>query len=130
MRLDDGCVVPTFIRQALRDEPLTVHGEGEQTQSFCYVHDLIDGLLALMYSNVERPVNIGNPDERSILDLAEVILDLTDPTAGIIYEPRPPDDPSVRRPDISTARSELNWQPQVLLRSGLKETIEHFETRI
>lgn len=92
--------------------------------------DLIDGLLALMYSNVERPVNIGNPDERPILDLAEVILDLTDSTAGIACEPRPPGDPSVRQPDISTARSELDWQPQVSLRSGLKETIEHFESQI
>jgi dTDP-glucose 4,6-dehydratase len=130
MRLDDGRVVPTFIRQALRGEPLTVHGEGEQTRSFCYVDDLIDGLLALMHSDIERPVNIGNPDERTILDLAEIIIELTDSTAGITHEPRPPDDPSVRRPDILTARSELHWEPQVSLRSGLEETIEHLESRV
>jgi dTDP-glucose 4,6-dehydratase len=127
MRLDDGRVVPTFIRQALDGEPLTVHGDGDQTRSFCYVDDLIDGLVDLLHSDADTPVNIGNPDERSIMELAEVIIELTDAEAGITHEPRPPDDPSVRRPDIEKAKTEVGWEPAVSLRDGLEETIAHYE---
>ncbi|WP_137285807.1 UDP-glucuronic acid decarboxylase family protein [Halorussus salinisoli] len=128
MRTDDGRVIPTFVRQALSGEPLTVHGDGEQTRSFCYVSDLIDGLLALKQSEVQTPVNLGNTDERTILDLAETIIEVTGSENGITHEARPPQDPSVRRPDLEKARSELGWEPTVSLRDGLERTIEHFES--
>jgi dTDP-glucose 4,6-dehydratase len=130
MRLDDGRVIPTFIRQALVGEPLTVHGDGEQTRSFCYVSDLIDGLLALMHSDVQTPVNVGNPDERSIKELAEVILNVTDSDSDITYEARPEQDPEVRRPDLAKAKRVLDWEPTVSLQDGLEETVEYFEPRV
>jgi len=130
MRLDDGRVVPTFVKQALAGEDLTVHGDGEQTRSFCYVSDLIDGLVALMESNTDTPVNIGNPDERTILDLAETVIDLTDSESGITHEERPPDDPEIRRPDLTKARAELGWEPTVSLERGLERTIDYYRNRV
>ena len=130
MRLDDGRVVPTFVKQALAGEDLTVHGDGEQTRSFCYVSDLIDGLVALIESDTDTPVNIGNPDERSILDLAETIIDLTDSESGITHEKRPPDDPEIRRPDLTKAKAELGWEPTVSLERGLERTIDYYRDRV
>jgi dTDP-glucose 4,6-dehydratase len=130
MRLDDGRVIPTFVRQALRGNDLTVYGDGSQTRSFCYVDDLIDGFLHLLASDVDTPVNLGNPDERSILELAEVIVELTDSESDITFEPLPPQDPQVRRPDISKAKSELDWEPAVGLRDGLERSIAHFEREL
>jgi dTDP-glucose 4,6-dehydratase len=130
MRVDDGRVIPTFIKQALAGEDLSVHGDGEQTRSFCYVSDLIDGLVALMESDTDSPVNIGNPDERTILELAKTILDLTDSESGLVHESRPPDDPEVRRPDLTKAKAELGWEPDVPLDDGLERTISYFETQL
>ena len=127
MRIDDGRVIPTFIRQGLTGEDLTVYGDGRQTRSFCYVSDLIGGILALMASDVQEPVNIGNPDERTILELAEETIELTGNKSGITFEPLPPQDPQVRRPDISKARSQLDWEPEVPLREGLKRTVQYFD---
>jgi dTDP-glucose 4,6-dehydratase len=127
MRLDDGRVIPTFVQQALTGEDLTVHGDGEQTRSFCYVSDLIDGLLALMAADVETPVNLGSPDERTIRELADVILDLTESDSDVTHEPRPAQDPQVRRPDLTKARAELAWEPEVSLRPGLRRTISYFD---
>lgn len=128
MRLDDGRVIPTFINQSLAGEPVTVHGDGEQTRSFCYVSDLIDGLVALMRADVQTPVNIGNSDERTILELAELILRLTDSDSSIIYEARPEQDPELRRPDLSKAQRELEWEPSVSLQNGLQRTIERLKS--
>lgn len=124
MRADDGRVIPTFVRQALAGEDLTVHGDGSQTRSFCYVSDLIDGFLALMDADVQTPVNLGNPDERTIAELAETILELTDSESDIVFEERPPQDPEVRRPDISKASAGLGWEPEVDLEEGLVPTID------
>ena len=130
MRLDDGRVIPNFMKQALTGEDLTVYGDGEQTRSFCYVSDMIDGLVTLLRSDVDEPVNIGNPDERSILNLAEVIREVTDSNSEITHEKRPPQDPEIRRPDISKARSELEWTPNVSLRDGLRQSIPYFESQL
>lgn len=127
MRIDDGRVIPTFVRQALTGEDLTVYGDGSQTRSFCYVSDLVDGLQRLLESDFQEPINIGNPDERTISELAELILDLTDSTSGITYEPLPPQDPKVRRPDLTKAKRELDWEPEIPLREGLNRSIEYFE---
>jgi dTDP-glucose 4,6-dehydratase len=128
MRTDDGRVIPTFVRQALTGEDLTVSGDGTGTRRCCSISDLIDGLQALLDTDVQTPVNIGNPDERSILELAEIIIDLTDSDSAITHEPLPPQDPQVRQPDIAKARSELGWKPDVSLRDGLRESIAYFET--
>lgn len=130
MRLDDGRVIPNFMKQALTGRDLTVYGNGEQTRSFCYVEDMIDGLVALLKSSVQEPVNIGNPDERTINELADIILDVTESDSGITHEELPPQDPQVRRPDISKARSELNWTPEVTLREGLETSVEYFVQQI
>lgn len=130
MRLDDGRVVPNFMKQALTGSDLTVYGDGKQTRSFCHVSDMIEGLIALLESEVEEPVNIGNPDERTINELAEVVVDVTGSSSGITYEELPPQDPQVRQPDISKAKSELEWVPEISLREGLQESIEYFETQI
>jgi len=127
IRLDDGRVIPNFVKQALTGQDLTVYGDGEQTRSFCYVDDMIDGLLALYESGVDEPVNIGNPDERTINELAEVIVELTGSSSGITNEPLPPHDPEVRRPDISKARSEIGLKPSVGLQNELKRSIEYFQ---
>ncbi len=130
MRLDDGRVIPNFMKQALTGQDLTVYGDGSQTRSFCYVDDMIDGLLALLESDIETPVNLGNPDERSIQELAEVIIDVTGSDSGITHESLPPQDPEVRQPDITKARSELNWKPDIQLRDGLQQSMGFFEQKI
>jgi dTDP-glucose 4,6-dehydratase len=123
-------VILTFARQALTGEDLTVHGDGQQTRSFCYVSDLIDGLASLMDSDVDTPVNIGNPDERTTMGLAEMIIDLTDSESGVTHESRPTQDPQVRGLDIEKARSQLDWEPEVSLRDGLKRSLEYSESAL
>lgn len=130
MQPDDGRVVPTFVGQALRGEDLTVHGDGSQTRSFCYVSDLVDGLLRVMERDIQTPINVGNTDERTILELANTVIELTDSDSDITYEPRPPQDPAVRKPDISKAKSELDWEPDISLREGLRHTIRYFEEQM
>jgi len=126
MRANDGRVVPNFISQALSGEDITVYGDGSQTRSFCYVSDLIEGIYRLMMSDCTEPVNIGNPEEMSVLEFAKVIIKITGSKSKIIYEALPVDDPKVRRPDISKARTLLEWEPKVKLREGLRQTIEYF----
>jgi UDP-glucuronate decarboxylase len=128
MHPSDGRVVSNFIMQALRGEPITIYGEGQQTRSFCYVDDLIDGFLALMESEPGRPgpVNIGNPNEFTIRQLAEEVLALTGATAPLVEQPLPQDDPMQRKPDITLAREWLGWEPRVQLREGLQRTIDYF----
>ncbi|MBV8101395.1 MAG: SDR family oxidoreductase [Verrucomicrobia bacterium] len=130
MRLRDGRVVPAFISQALNNEPLTVFGDGSQTRSFCYVSDLIDGIVRLALSDFHEPVNIGNPGEMTILDFAQKILALTGSTAQIVFKPLPVDDPRVRQPDISRAKRLLGWQPKVDFESGVRETIGYFKQKL
>ena len=130
MRLRDGRVVPNFVSQALRSEPLTVYGEGKQTRSFCYVSDLVDGIYRLLMSNESEPVNIGNPAELTIHDFAKVINELTGNPAGIRFEPLPVDDPKQRQPDISKARRVLGWEPKVDLRTGMTQTVEWFRKQL
>ncbi len=124
MRRDDGRMLPTFIDQALRGQPLTVHGDGRQTRSFCYVSDLVEGLVRLMESDVTGPVNLGNPAEITVLEAARQVLHLTGSASPITHVPRPPDDPGRRRPDITRAKTLLNWQPVVSFAEGLARTIE------
>jgi len=126
LRAGDGRVVSNFIVQALRGEPLTVYGEGQQTRSFCYVDDTVEGLLRLMDAPIEGPLNIGNPVEHTVLELAEQVLRLTGSRSRIEKRPLPPDDPKRRCPDISRARRKLDWEPRVSLEDGLKETIRYF----
>lgn len=134
MRLDDGRVVPTFIGQALRGEPLTVYDDGTHTRSFCYISDLVEGLVRLLYSDESRPVNLGNPVEMSVLDFARAVLKVTGSRSEILLvrptDERTKDDPRVRCPDISRARQALGWEPQVPLEEGLRRTAEHFRGRI
>jgi dTDP-glucose 4,6-dehydratase len=126
MRPWDGRAIPTFIGQALRGEPLTVAGDGSQTRSVCYVDDLIEGIVRLLHSQAAGPVNLGNPGEMSILDLAELIIKLSGSSSSITFVDRPQDDPSVRQPDISLARSTLGWEPTVDVQDGLMRTIDWF----
>ncbi len=130
MHPNDGRVVSNFIMQALRGEDITIYGDGSQTRSFCYVDDLIEGLIRLMNSpdDFTGPVNLGNPVETTILELAEIIINLTESKSKIVYKPLPDDDPRRRLPDISLARERLNWQPTVSLKEGLIKTIEYFRT--
>jgi dTDP-glucose 4,6-dehydratase len=130
MRLSDGRVVPNFVGQALRGEPLTVYGEGKQTRSFCYCLDLVDGIYRLLLSDENAPVNIGNPAELTIYDFATVINELTGNGAGICFEPLPMDDPKQRQPDITRARTILGWEPKVNLREGMEETIRWFRAKV
>jgi dTDP-glucose 4,6-dehydratase len=127
MRPNDGRAIPTFIRQALRNEPITVAGDGSQTRSVCYVDDLVEGILRLLRSDLAGPVNIGNPYELSMLELAERIKELSKSESEIVFIPRPEDDPSVRQPDITLARTLLGWEPQVPLDEGLAKTIAWFQ---
>lgn len=129
MRLDDGRAVPSFIAQALRGEPLTVFGDGTQTRSFCYVDDLVEGICRLMHSDVHEPVNLGTADERSVLDVAQLILKQFDGTASRIeFRLLPQDDPKQRRPDLTRAATLLTWRPTVRLEDGLKKTIAWFQS--
>jgi nucleoside-diphosphate-sugar epimerase len=126
MRPYDGRVVSTFIRQALAGEPLTVYGDGSQTRSFCYVDDEIDGVYRLLMSNYVGPMNIGNPDEMTVMQLARLVLELTGASSGIEIRALPQDDPKVRRPLIDRAREVLGWEPRTSLADGLASTIEYF----
>src|SRR2546421_2229931 len=124
MRPHDGRAIPTFLRQALQDRPITVFGDGSQTRSFCYVDDLIRGMIALAESGYHDPVNIGNPDEYTLLSLAETVREVTGSDSEIVFEALPIDDPQVRQPDITLAKEILGWEPKVSLREGLRRTIE------
>ncbi len=126
MKLDDGRVVPAFLDQALRGEPMTVFGTGSQTRSFCYVSDLVDGLYRLMQSDERYPVNLGNPREMTILEFAEHIRAMTGTKSEIIFHPLPEDDPKQRKPDITKARAILGWEPRVSLEDGLRDTVAYF----
>jgi dTDP-glucose 4,6-dehydratase len=121
----DGRVISNFIAQALRGEPLTIYGDGRQTRSPCYVDDEIAGLVALMDSSITGPVNIGNPDEHTVLELAQVVLEVTGSASSLVYQPLPTDDPTRRCPDITLARRELGWSPTVALRDGIARTMEY-----
>jgi dTDP-glucose 4,6-dehydratase len=130
MRINDGRAVPSFIAQALRNEDVTVFGDGHQTRSFCYIDDLVDGIIRLMLSDLNDPVNIGNPHEMTIEEIARAIIGLTGSKSRIVYRPLPTDDPKVRQPDITQARQLLGWEPQVPLEEGLVKTIEYFRRKI
>jgi dTDP-glucose 4,6-dehydratase len=130
MRLDDGRVLPNFVGQALRGEPLTVYGEGQQTRSFCYVLDLVDGIYRLLNSDYFMPVNIGNPSEITIKQFADEILKHTGSASTITHKPLPPDDPKQRKPDITLARKLLGWEPKVGREEGLKLTLDYFRPRV
>jgi UDP-glucuronate decarboxylase len=127
---NDGRVVSNFVVQALRGEPLTVYGQGSQTRSFCYVSDLVEGLMRLMNGDFIGPVNLGNPDEYTILELAQVIQGMINPEAELVYKPLPEDDPKQRQPDITRAKTYLDWSPTIPLSQGLKMTIEDFRSRL
>jgi dTDP-glucose 4,6-dehydratase len=127
MKLDDGRVVPAFLDQALRGQPLTVFGDGSQTRSFCYVSDMVEGLCRLMLSEERYPVNLGNPSEMTILEFAERIRRMTGSQPEIVFQPLPEDDPKLRRPDIGKARALLGWEPRVPLEEGLRLTVEYFQ---
>ncbi len=124
MRAHDGRAIPTFLRQALADRPITVFGDGSQTRSFCYVEDLIAGMIALSESGEHLPVNVGNPDEFTLLELAKAVIEVTGSRSEIVHEALPTDDPQQRRPDISRAREILGWEPQITLLDGLQRTID------
>ena len=124
MRPNDGRAIPTFVRQALANEPMTVYGDGSQTRSFCYVDDLIRGIVGLAESDVHTPVNVGNPNEFTLLELAKTVIEVTESRSEIVHEPLPVDDPQQRQPDITRARDLLGWEPKIELREGLRKTIE------
>ena len=130
MRINDGRAVPAFMSQALRNEDVTVFGDGNQTRSFTYITDLVDGIIRLMHSSENDPVNIGNPREMTIKEIAETIIRMTGSKSTITYKPLPTDDPKQRRPDITRARTLLNWEPKVDLEEGLVKTIEYFQTKV
>ena len=128
MDKNDGRVVSNFIVQALQNQDITIYGDGSQTRSFCYVSDLVDGLIKMQNNDdFIGPVNLGNPSERNILEFAEMIIKLTNSKSKIIYKPLPSDDPTRRRPDISLAKEKLNWEPKVDITEGLTKTIEYFD---
>ncbi len=126
MALDDGRVVPNFIKQALTGQPLTIYGDGSQTRSFCYISDLISGIYKMMYAKVMGPINLGSPKELQIIDFANLIIKLSGSRSKIVHKPLPQDDPKQRRPDITKAKTELEWSPVVGLEEGLRKTIECF----
>jgi dTDP-glucose 4,6-dehydratase len=130
MRLEDGRAVPNFMVQALKNKPITVYGDGSQTRSLCYVSDLVDGIYRLLRSGINEPVNIGNPRELTLLELANLVKAAAGSKSRIIFKPLPEDDPKVRRPDITRARKELKWQPRVTLEEGLRKTVAFFRTKV
>lgn len=130
MRVDDGRVVPSLLGQALRNEPLTVFGDGRQTRSFCFHTDLVEGIYRLMMSDASQPVNIGNPDEKTVLEFAREIIRLTGSRSEVVFKPLPQDDPRQRKPDISRAKKLLDWEPRVSLAEGLGRTIPYFRQKI
>ena len=130
MRPQDGRAIPTFIPQAMRGESITVFGDGSQTRSFCYVSDQVEGIYRLLMSDINEPVNIGNPEEKSILELTETILRITESKSEIVHRPLPVDDPKIRQPDITKANQELDWKPKVSLEEGLNITIDWFKKRL
>jgi dTDP-glucose 4,6-dehydratase len=130
MRPDDGRAIPEFISQAFAGTPITVHGDGSQTRSFCYVDDLIEGIVALLRTSFHDPVNIGNEDEWTVLAAAELVRELTGTTSRIVFTERPVDDPTVRRPDLARACEVLGWEPKVDLRDGLRRTIDWFRNAV
>ena len=130
MQPNDGRVVPNFMKQALRGEPLTVYGNGSQTRSFCYVSDEIDGLMRLAKSSEHLPVNIGNPNEFTILECAQQVIKVTGSKSKIAYEPLPQDDPKQRRPDITKARRSLGWEPKIDLETGLRMSLDYFKKAV
>jgi dTDP-glucose 4,6-dehydratase len=130
MRINDGRAVPSFIGQALRGEDVTVFGDGGQTRSFCYIDDLVDGIIRLMLSDLNDPVNIGNPHEMTVEQIARTIIKMTGSSSKVVHRPLPTDDPKVRQPDITRARELLGWEPKVLLEDGLIKTIEYFRMKI
>lgn len=130
MRLGDGRVVPAFVSQALKGEPLTVYGDGSQTRSFCYVSDLIEGIVRLLNCDFHEPVNLGNPEEHTILEFANIVSKIVGRNTGLRFEPLPIDDPKTRQPDITRARTLLQWEPRFSLEEGLRLTIEYFRERI
>jgi dTDP-glucose 4,6-dehydratase len=130
MRLDDGRAIPAFFSQALRGEDVTVFGDGSQTRSLCYVSDLVDGIFRLMASDLSDPVNIGNPQELTIRQLAEKVIALTGSRSRIVSRPLPVDDPKIRQPDITRARTLLGWEPRVTLDEGLPRTLAYFKTKL
>jgi dTDP-glucose 4,6-dehydratase len=130
MRVDDGRALPTFMSQALRGDPLTVYGDGSQTRAFCYVDDLVDGIYRLLMSDESEPVNIGNPDEITIREFAEEIIEITGTGSSITYQELPEDDPQVRQPDISRAKEILDWTPKVDRKEGLRRTLDYFKKKV
>jgi dTDP-glucose 4,6-dehydratase len=130
MRVNDGRIVPNFMKQALLGEPLTVYGDGSQTRSFCYADDLVEGIYRLMLSKENLPVNIGNPDEFTVLEFARLVQKLTGTSSQLEYRPLPQDDPKQRRPDITKAKSLLGWEPRIKLEAGLKPTLEYFRAKM
>lgn len=130
MRINDGRVVPNFIYQALHDKPITVYGDGNQTRSFCYYSDLIEGIVRLLFSDAPGPVNIGNPDEFTILQFAELVIKISGSKSKICFKPLPTDDPKQRKPDITLAKKLLKWHPKVKLEQGLEQTIQWFKENI
>lgn len=130
MRVHDGRVVSTFITQALKNEPLTIFGDGNQTRSFCYVSDEVEGIIRLLESDECMPVNIGNPAEMTVNELSQAVLELTGSSSPIVYRELPEDDPKVRQPDITQARQKLGWEPKVSLQEGLRKTIEYFKQKL
>jgi len=130
MRKDDGRVVPTFISQALEGKPLTVFGDGTQTRSFCYVSDMVEGIYKLLLSNINEPINLGNPQEMTVNEFANLILKLTKSKSKVIYKSLPVDDPKIRQPDITRAKELLNWSPKVSLDQGLQKTIDYFKKKL
>ena len=129
MRMNDGRVVPNFIYQALSSKPITVYGKGTQTRSFCYIDDLVEGIFRLMHSRINEPVNLGNPNEFTVLELARLVIKLTGTKSRIIFKPLPQDDPKKRKPDITKAKKLLKWLPNIELREGLEKTIEWFRKK-
>jgi dTDP-glucose 4,6-dehydratase len=130
MRLDDGRVLPNFMGQALRGEPLTVYGDGSQTRSFCYVSDLVEGIFRLLFTEFREPVNLGNPDEVSILEFAQEVLELSGSKSRVVFKPLPQDDPKLRQPDITRARQLLGWEPKINRHDGLRRTMKYFQNQV